>query len=135
MGVNLFLSIKKSLLVSGFLLGVLSISACSDLPPEEIVKERAQARLDELVINGSVAGALAYTTPQYQKMTTPERYHTRVQGAGMWTEAVVEQVGCEEDICNVKVIVTYQVPRTKTYNTTRLDERWIRIDNQWWLYQ
>jgi len=116
------------------LLGLV-ISACSDSrPPEQIVKERSQQRLDAL-LKGDVATALEFTTPAYQQMNTPGSYHARVQGAVHWITAITETVECKQDICNVVTKITYKHPRMGFENTRPLKEKWVKVDDQWWLYQ
>jgi len=135
-GAKFFSSITKSLLVTCFLMGVLSISACTDnRAPEEIVKERSQARLDTLRA-GDFEKALSYATPAYQMTTTPKRYSARVAAAPSWINAVVDSVECQQaDICDVRVMITHYMYKTKIETKIPLEEKWINVDDHWWIYQ
>lgn len=126
---------KRLLAITMLLFLSVMLSACSDSrPPEQIVKERSQQRLDAL-LKGDIATALEFTTPAYQQMTTVNRYNLRVQGAGYWSKAIVSKVECDEDVCNLVSMVTYKHPSVGFENTRLLDEKWLKIDGQWWLYQ
>lgn len=95
--------------------------------------QRAQERIDALLA-GNLVSSMEYTTPAFRQRSTVNQYAGRFAGAANWTGAVVEQVTCEEDRCNVDVQVTYQIPRPRITNTRVLEEVWIRIDGQWYIY-
>ena len=68
---------------------VLLLPACSILDtrtPEEIIAERAQARLDTLRARDFEA-SYQYTTPGYRSTENVGQYGTRYSGSSMWTGA------------------------------------------------
>jgi len=122
------------LLASAFvLLAACAGTGLSGKTPEQVVEQRAQQRLDALMAQ-DITKVMTYTTPTYRMRVTPERYASRYAGVSSWTEARVGQVNCEEDRCDVKVMVTYQMSRPKMINTRPLDETWIKVDGSWYIY-
>ncbi len=124
------------------LAAALALAACasnSAKTPEQIVVERAEARWQHL-IKQDFAGAYAYLTPAYRDVVPQEQYRRRFGSAGAWTNAIVHEVSCEPEACTVKMRITTQV-RVPLFATrisevtTYMDERWVREDGQWWLYQ
>lgn len=120
---------------------MLSGAGCSVLdtrPSEEIVSDRAQARLDRL-LEGDFEGAMAFTTPGYRSTADVGHYKTQWAGVAMWTAASVKQVGCgnetvDTDLCNVVVLVTYK-PVGQDPLTVNLPEQWLRVEGKWYQYQ
>ena len=124
------------------LAAALALAACasnSAKTPEQIVAERAEARWQHL-IKQDFAGAYAYLTPAYRDVVPQEQYRRRFGSAGAWTNAIVHEVKCEPEACTVKVRITTQLripkfaarlPEVSSY----IDERWVREDGQWWLFQ
>ncbi|RRD57205.1 hypothetical protein EII20_07635 [Comamonadaceae bacterium OH2545_COT-014] len=107
--------------------------------PEQIVAERAEARWQHL-IKGDFTGAYGYLMPSYRAIVPEKSYRQSFGSAGAWRNAIIHQVNCEPAACTVRVRITTQVripqfakhiPEVNTY----IDERWVREDGQWWLYQ
>lgn len=114
---------------------LLTLGACATvtLTPEETVQKRAQERLDALV-DGDFAAAYSYATPAYRKGVSLAAHKPKFAGAASWTNAVVNEVVCELDVCDVKTSISYNIPRLKVKNTRPMNERWIRVDGEWWIY-
>jgi hypothetical protein len=124
---------KYSTILMGLLVVVL-LQACTDKrPAEEIVRERAQERLD-LLMAKDVEAAYQYTTPGYRATTSAQVFALRVGGVPSWTEAKVDTVTCEEEICQVKTLISYEIKRLKMQNTRPMDEKWLKSDGEWYLY-
>jgi hypothetical protein len=87
-----------------------------------------------LLLGKDLDGAYAFTSPVYREFAKPGHYHARIAGAGNWTSAEVEKVECQEDYCQVRMIVEYEIKHMKVHNRRPLDYRWIEVDDQWWLY-
>ncbi|WP_151702572.1 hypothetical protein [Nitrincola alkalilacustris] len=115
--------------------GCASISPAVVESPEEIVSKRAQERLDALIA-GDLPKAWAFTTPAYrQRVTNPMHYSAVVGGSGGWINAKVDNVVCDTaESCNVRILITYKLLRPAIENTRSLDERWIKIEDQWWIF-
>lgn len=131
------IDIKKAAL----LVAVVATSGCVSLmqdnrAPEEIVAERAQERYDSLMQKNMMGlkEAFKFTTPSFRQYSTPEQYNAHVAGRGMWNAAKVSKVSCEEDVCDVAIDVTYTSPQIGVPITRPLHEKWIRVENQWWIY-
>ena len=125
---------KVLIMVAAF--GLLTACATvnqSNRTDEDVVAEKSQKRLNAL-LEGDIEAALTYATPVYRDLVTLDRYIPRVIGSSRWEKAEVGDVVCEEDVCNVKALVTYSAPRFKMTNTTVIPEKWIRIEGEWWIY-
>jgi len=104
--------------------------------PEELVVERAQARYDALMLKNEdgLKKAFGYTTPAYKTFNTVRQYNALVAGRGMWNEVTVREAICEESTCRVTVDLTYTSPQVKIPLKRPFYEKWIKIDDQWWIY-
>lgn len=115
---------------------ILAGSGCATMgakTPEDIVAQRSQARLDAL-LKGDLEGAWKYTSPTYRQRVTPGAYNANVAGAVNWTAAKVDRVECEEERCEVRYQLTYNLPQLKMENTRPMNEVWIKSDGNWWIY-
>lgn len=123
-------------------LGAAALAGCATQvakTPEQEVAERAETRWQHL-IKGDFTGAYGYLMPSFRALVSEQSYRQRFGSAGAWTNAIIHQVKCEPNACDVRVRVTTQVrvpqfarhiPEVNAY----LDERWVREGGQWWLYQ
>lgn len=126
----------------GLSMAALALSACAGIStqknktPEEIVVERAQARYDALMQKDEdgLAKAYTYTSPSFRTYTTVKQYNAKVAGRGMWNKVSVRKAECEESICKVMVDLTYTSPQLKIPLTRPFYEKWIEINDQWWIY-
>jgi len=120
-------------LVAALLLGSCAASE-SQLPPEQQVAIRAQERVDALM-SGNPELALEYTTPSFRRSITPRSYGARYAGAANWTGASVQSVNCEGETCNVKMVISYQLARPRIENSRFMDQVWVQVDGQWYIYE
>lgn len=127
------LTLRTSIAAATLLLAACAGTGLSGKTPEQIVEQRAQQRLDALMAH-DVDTALAFTTPSYRARTHRARYAAQYAGVVSWTAARVEEVECEEDRCNVRIMVSYELPRPRMSNTRPLDETWIKVDGKWYIY-
>lgn len=126
--------ITKGISVIGLLLTAILLQGCADnRPAEEIVRERAQARLDRLMAH-DVEGAYQFTTPGYRETTSADIFALRVAGVPNWTAAKVDTVACEAEVCHVRTQVSYMIQSMQMENTRPLDEKWLKLDGEWYLY-
>ena len=128
------LTVKKVFLL---LLISIAVMGCNGniqpkLSDEEQVMIRAQERLD-LLLAGEFYRAWEYATPSYRQRTRASGYITEVAGAGMWTGGSVISASCQELSCEVLLRVEVKLPRGMDV-ATGLTERWIKIDDQWWIH-
>lgn len=124
---------RKKFLLPLFFAG---FSGCAQLmpPPEEVVRERSQARLNAL-IDDEVELAYSFSTPSYRSSVPIGAYYANFAGAGAWTKATVSKVECQKDVCDVSVLVTYKLTRLGIAEHTRpLKEKWLNVDGEWWIY-
>jgi hypothetical protein len=128
-----FLSGAGLALILGFVGGCASVGTQSQLPPEEIVRLRAQAWADDLRA-ADIEGAWAFTSPTYRQFSTADQYHFLVLGSARWTSAVVDSVKCAEDVCDVGIMVEYHIPRLKLSNRRVLEYKWVEAEGDWWLH-
>lgn len=122
-------------------MAALALGACSgmakkDQTPEEAVVERAQARYDALMRKDQdgLEEALTFTSPSYRTFNTVRQYSAVVAGRGMWNDVSVRSAACEEDVCKVTVDLTYTSPQFKLPLTRPFYEKWIKVNDQWWIY-
>jgi hypothetical protein len=113
--------------------GVVSCAALDRRAPQEIVKERAQARWDALV-KSDLKTAYSYLSPGSRAVITYDGFVSGIK-PGFWKSAVVEKVICETaDSCVVGAKIEYEFMRRPTQ--TALKESWVREDGKWWfVYQ
>lgn len=113
------------------------LTACAGLgvqkTPEEQVTSRAQARLDAL-LESDFKKAYKYTSPAYRESYGINNYTRRYAGASSWNKAEVSNVTCEEYRCDVSLRVSYQTFKAGFENTRSMQERWIKVDGDWFLY-
>jgi hypothetical protein len=128
-----FLSKTALAVIVAFASGCAELGLRSNLPPEEVVRERAQTWADELLA-GDIEGAWALTSPSYRQFSSWKQYFTFVQGSGRWTSATVDSVKCAEDVCDVSLMVEYEVKRMGMTNRRGLDSKWVKVDGDWWLH-
>ena len=105
--------------------------------PEEVVRQRAQARWNALM-EGDWAQAYRYMAPSYRALVEQKRYANQFGGGAAWMAAEPVKVACAEDRCTVEMKVTFRPvigARTSAPATTHFDETWIREDGQWWMFQ
>ena len=118
---------------------VIVASGCEELgkrwnmPVDEEVRLRAQAWADHLIA-GDIEGAWALTSPSYRQFSTWQQYNPRVQGSSNWTSATVDSVRCTEDVCDVSVMVEYELRTMKMSNRRPLDYKWVNVSGDWWLH-
>lgn len=125
---------------AALLVATLLMSACSILDtrtPEDIVAERAQARLDTLRAR-DYGGSYEYTTPGYRSTESVGQYGTRYVGASMWTGARVVRVECEDveppKYCKSVVRIDFKAPQFGHSHTHKFED-WVKISGDWYLYQ
>ena len=123
------------LLATAVALSVLAGCAAFGLggPPEEQVRKRATERIDALMM-GDFEKSFSYVSPALRETTDWKVHAYRYSGVRTWSRAVVDSVECVESRCDVRVMVTYQLPLQRMSNTRPLKEVWIEVDGRWYLY-
>jgi hypothetical protein len=105
--------------------------------PEQAVAERSRQRIGALMARNYEA-AYAFATPGYRSTEGVIKYTSRWAGVGMWRTADIYSVSCEPSVvidrCKVWLEVDYQAPGFEPV-TTAIDEDWLLIDGEWYLYQ
>ncbi len=131
---NLYFLAKTALaVIITFASGCAELGLKANLPPEEVVRERAQTWADELLA-GDIEGAWALTSPSYRQFSTWKQYYRSMQGSSNWTSATVDSVECTEDVCDVLLMVEYELKTMKMTNRRALDYKWIKAGGDWWLH-
>ena len=105
-------------------------SASTAQAREKLVAQRAAARWDAMV-KDDLDTAYGYLSPGSKQMISLEKFKASTR-RGTFREGKVESVTCEEDACQVKVMVTYDHPKMKGI-TTPILESWIVEGGQAWL--
>jgi hypothetical protein len=127
------LALVAPLLAAGLFAGC----AAPVKPPEDIVLERAQERLDLILVEDYVA-AYEYLTPGYRSsVTLPAYQRDMALRRARWTAAKATRSDCGEDVCKVRISMDFTVygavPGVSSFATKGSgEENWIRTDGQWY---
>lgn len=136
----LFSKILKFIRRLGWVSVAMGVAACATLgptKPEEVVRERAQARWNALLA-GEFVKAYRYMAPSYRAIVAENRYANQFGGGVAWVDAKVIRVSCTEERCTARVEITFRPimkGRPGETVTTGYDETWIREEGEWWMYQ
>lgn len=116
------------------LLGLASLSSHAD-DHTTTVQERAQARW-QAIVTGDLDTAYTFANPGFRSTIHPELHHNRLVNGIEWLEAHVDQVECQAQRCTVTVNARYEVtdPPTGLDFSETLQEIWIFVNDQWWIY-
>lgn len=122
------------LLKAGLLITVLGVAGCASVGQsgsdnERQVRERAAERWN-LLIAGKLDDAYAYLSPGTREIQTLDLYKVRIK-PGRWKKATVDSVSCQQDRCDVVVLVEYDYKAMKSMET-RLEEVWLKDGGKWW---
>lgn len=109
---------------------VAAAPAASPAAREALVTQRAKARWDAMV-KDDLDTAYGYFSPGSRELITLEKFKASTR-RGAFREGKVESVTCEDEACQVKVMVTYDHPKMKGI-TTPVIESWIVDGGQAWL--
>lgn len=125
----------------------LVLAGCAGLPsmaskPEDIVRERAAARWKAQIARDWDT-SYSFFAPSYRAMVSLNRYRSSFGSAAAWTGVEVASVACEADVCTARIKVDFRAAMPSTGSlpgrpqvmSTYLNERWVREDGQWWLFQ
>jgi hypothetical protein len=122
------------------LLAVMLLSACattSTASPEDIVKERAQARWDAL-LDGDFATAYSYYSPGYRSAMTVVDFEIGIRMRKVqYRTAEYQGHSCEKNVCTVRFKVGYQVAKPVPglgdwESDGMVSEQWIKSNSEWW---
>lgn len=111
--------------------GGIASTVAGTAPPEAkaVVADLAAARW-QLLIAGNVEKAYEYLSPGFRAIMPPNVYKARTK-PGMWKNAKVDAVECEQDRCVVTVAITYSYGKLQAIETP-LQEVWLREEGKWW---
>lgn len=120
------------------LLAALILTACSSVPVQpESLGDRAQARWDALLAQ-DFEEAYSYLTPGYRSSVSSRDFEIGflLRRVG-YTSAEYIDSECQIDACDVSMKIGYMIIAplrgVNVWNSkTTIEEKWIRIDNQWW---
>jgi hypothetical protein len=130
----------------GCLAGLLALAGCATtsgpvgsealpqgaLTPErqaEIVKKRFQERWDALIAK-DYARAYSYLSPSARALLTEAQFTSRFS-KGNFKKAEPLEITCEEDVCEVRFVLTYDHGRVKGIPTPT-GEKWFFRDGEAW---
>ncbi len=133
---------KQAIKIAMGVLLAAGITACGNLKPsltpEQLVGQRAQARVDAM-ITGDFATAYSFYTPGYRSAVAQEDFIVRFKISKVkWTGAKLAEVNCAGiAVCSARVDIDYFVDEplrgvSEFRNTRRIGETWINIDDQWY---
>jgi uncharacterized protein YceK len=133
---------RPYLAVVSFILAAALAAGCATVgaglnPAEEIVLERAQARLDAL-LERDWARAYPYLTPSYRAIVPRQRYGDQFQGPIKWESAKAQSAKCEEKRCVVKIEIAARLllqGHADRVTTSYSEEVWVLEDGQWFKFE
>ena len=98
-----------------------------------LVAERVNARWNAL-INGDLERAYTFMSAGSQAATPLDVYKVKIK-PGMWRAVKIDSMDCDEEICRVKMTLTYDHRMMKGIQTP-FQETWIlEKGNAWYVYQ
>lgn len=133
-------SIDKPLHYVWLMLAIALAAGCAalaPLPPEELVRQRAQARWDALIA-GEWGKAYRYMSPSYRALVEEKRFASQFGAGAAIVGSEVVRVNCQEERCVARIKARFRPVlggRTGETLETHFDETWIREDGQWWMSQ
>ena len=104
--------------------------------PEELVGGRALEQAEALMV-ADYAAALAYMTPAYQFGPRAADYQRNRAGSGSWQKVDLKWVKCDADytVCDVRLLITALRPPAVTVPIQiALDDKWVKVNAQWYQY-
>ena len=125
---SLWAEVRAGALVAAVVITVSGCAAMAPKPPEEAVKERAQARWNALV-QGDYKAAYAFLSPG-SRAVQPEAEYEKSLRRDFWKAAKVENAQCSDQRCEVMATIEYDFAGRRT--TTPVRETWIREGSEWW---
>ncbi|MBK1647793.1 hypothetical protein CKO36_04080 [Rhabdochromatium marinum] len=110
------------------------IASASDLA--EVIGARVKARWRALMAR-DFTEAYKYESPAFRKLNDLESFSRRYGDAAKWTDVELVSVDLNDtkDLAKVILMVSYVavLPNATTYNgRRRVDEKWLKVDDQWW---
>jgi hypothetical protein len=137
-----FMSLRSLLCAACCVVSTVLAAGCATLGPgsrtaEQIVLERAQARLDAL-LERDWARAYPYLTPSYRAIVPRQRYGNQFQGPIQWEEAKAKSAKCEEKRCVVEVEIGARLllpGHTDRVTSSQFEEIWVLEEGQWFKFE
>lgn len=139
---------SRGVFVALWALGALVLTGCGPAappppkagtqPPQEILKQRAQARWERLIAR-DFAGAYVFETPAYRATVDVRQYQSQFGTAAKWTGVTVDGVTIDPAGDRAEVQVTPQFETqaplggATIYGSQPLLEHWILTQGDWWL--
>ena len=104
----------------------------------ESIEQRAMGRWDAL-LSQDLEVAYEYLSPGYRSSVSLLQYHRSLLLSKVtWTGANYIEGDCEETICNVKILLDFNVrgavPGVKSFPSKQsIQESWVLVDGSWYL--
>jgi len=120
------------------LAALLLASGCGDRrSAEEIVTERAQARWDAIIAEDYQAAWEMHSPGFRQRVSIRDFIRQQADLPFSYDRAVVEEVRCENERCEVKVLINFTLVAGQRFirgmrSEQTISEVWILSDSKWW---
>lgn len=130
---------KTALVVCLLVAVALLLSACGGAPSEaeQPLEERILARWQHM-IDRDFGQAWDFYSPGFRQANPRDDFaRDMLRRPIRWLEVDLHSVECDEDVCDVVISLVYQPVAAPAglrsiRVPTRAEERWIKIDGQWW---
>lgn len=133
----MFYGLKQGVVVFFLALGMVgcagSVASSKTVSPQLDSKEEVAglaALRWETLIKGDVAKAYSHLSPGKRSILSLDSYRNQIR-TGLWKDAKVDSVSCEQDVCKVVMLVKYDYRQLKSIET-RVEEDWLRAEGKWW---
>ena len=115
----------------------LVLGACAVIERAEVedakakVGDRAVQRWD-LLMKGQVDQAYQYLSPASRSAISAEAHRKRASGGRWWRSLKLEKVDCRPDVCQVTMLLEYDLREFKGLKRT-VEETWVKDGDNWYL--
>lgn len=115
---------------------VAGCAAIAPSTPEQLVKDRAQERWNDLVA-AKWDKVYSFVSPAFRAAMPEDRYRERFVGVPKWSKAEVIGVKCEPAKCvaTVRIHALYGASGGLQTLATDVPETWLLEDGQWYKYE
>ena len=137
---KLYLGFPGLIRIASMLLVLCLVACTSPAVKTANLEDRAQSRWNALLSN-DFAKAYAYSTPGYRSSVSVVDFEIGFRSRKMfYTSAEYIEHTCEIDTCIVRMKIGYTLVGalrgvSEWKSKTTVEEKWVRIDKQWWLFQ
>lgn len=112
------------------LAGMLMVACSGDKSPEQLVKERSEAKWQAL-IQGDLKAAYPLYSEAFRDTTPFKHFEHRIRGVGLWSKVSVKSVECRSEeqclaLVDVAVVTKMRGLDEPLESSTIIEETWVK---------